>query len=350
MLKNIKLSNYRNFSSLTIGEMKRVNLITGKNNSGKTSILEALFLLSSGGNPQLSMSINSFRGITSATGPADSFRDVYWKTLFSELDTKNQIEIVAQHTMLGKIRLTISMVAEETVELPLEIAPSPQTSAFESDNVLQFKFVTETGKSATGRMRAIAGAIQLDAPNADIPFPTIFLSSRVGNLQEDAARLGRLRKRKQGDLVSRSLRIIEPRLLDIEDNSASGSPMIWGDIGLPELVPLAMMGEGMTRIARIILAISETQNGVILIDEIENGFHHSVIPKVWAIIEQAAEQFDAQVVATTHSFECASAAHEAVTDENFKLLRIENSDNKVRCVSYSSDAITAAFEHNLEIR
>ena len=65
--------------------------------------------------------------------------------------------------------------------------------------------------------------------------------------------------------------------------------MIWGDIGLPELIPLPVMGEGMTKIASLVLAIATAKGGIVLVDEIENGLHHSVLPKVWETVDRAAQ-------------------------------------------------------------
>ena len=147
-----------------------------------------------------------------------------------------------------------------------------------------------------------------------------------------------------------ALRIVEPRLQSVEVNSASGVPMIWGDIGLPELVPLPMMGEGMTRIARLILAISAAPGGVVLVDEVENGLHYSALGKVWKAIGEAARQFNTQVVASTHSFECMEAAHQSLDAEDFLVHRLENSDEAIRCITLESEQIRATVEHNLEIR
>ena len=94
--------------------------------------------------------------------------------------------------------------------------------------------------------------VQVDQPNIPVPFDAVILPTQVVNHPDNAERLSRLRKRKQDAPILDALRIIEPNLQSIEVNSASGLPMIWGDIGLPELVPLAMMGEGMTRIARLV--------------------------------------------------------------------------------------------------
>ena len=350
MLNKLQILRYRNLNALNIEKMNRINIIAGQNNTGKTSVLEAIFLLSGGANPQLAMNINAFRGISAAAGAIDLLRDIFWKPLFYGLDMKQEIEISAQHKNLGQLKLSISLVSEEVLELPLDFTPSPQTSTVVDDYTLQLQYETEAGKTVTGRMRAGGPGIQVDSPNFNIPFPAIFLSSRVGNLQEDAARLGRLRKRKQGKLVTEAVKTVEPRLISVEDNSASGSPMIWADVGLTELIPLATMGEGMTRIARIVLAICDMPHGLVLIDEVENGFHHTILPKVWKIIERAAEKFDVQVVATTHSFECVEAAHNVLKKRNLKLHRLEPEGNEIHCISYSADAIDAAISHGLEVR
>ena len=191
--------------------------------------------------------------------------------------------------------------------------------------------------------------MQVAVPQRHNPCLAVFLSARSNNPSEDATRLGDLRRRKQGDLLVTALRIIEPRLQALEENSVAGYPMIWGDIGLSQLVPLSMMGDGMNRITRILLAIFTAANGVVLVDEIENGIHYSVLKKLWCAIVDAAEQANTQVFATTHSFECMEAAHRALGD---KLLfhRIEQEQGKSRCVTFETEDVAAAIHHGLEVR
>lgn len=47
MLQDIQITNYRVFENLALTGLKRVNLIVGSNNAGKTSLLEAIYLLTS---------------------------------------------------------------------------------------------------------------------------------------------------------------------------------------------------------------------------------------------------------------------------------------------------------------
>ena len=93
MFQQLRIRNFRLFSDLEIDGLNRINLLAGRNNSGKTSVLEAVFLLCGGRNPELVLRITLFRGarqIQPAVVPA-----TYWKPLFSDLDMHRPIEITA---------------------------------------------------------------------------------------------------------------------------------------------------------------------------------------------------------------------------------------------------------------
>ena len=350
MLEGLHIRNYRVFNDLTVDHLRRINLIAGKNNAGKTSLLEAILLLSGAGHPQVVLTIMNCRGIVSVTGPPQTAGEIFWKPIFFALDMNRTVEITGQHTSAGPLTLTIVLDRPHTSELPLNAPVETHLENLSGASQLMLSFSSHSTGEVKGHMRVTGQAVQLEPPNVELPFPGRFLMSRVGNLTEDAGLLGRLRQQKQGELVLEALQVIEPRLQSVEDNSASGAPMIWGDIGLAELISLPIMGEGMTRIARLILAIASTPGGVVLVDEIENGLHHSVLPKVWKVVDTAAKRFNTQIFAATHSFECAEAAHEALCADDFRLHRLEVSGAENRCVTYEPEEIEVAFRQNLEIR
>ena len=126
--------------------------------------------------------------------------------------------------------------------------------------------------------------------------------------------------------------------------------MIHGDIGLDELVPLAVMGDGISRIARLILAISSVPGGVAIADEIENGLHHTVFPNVWKVVDEATSTFNVQLISTTHSWENIKAAQGVLNRGSFRLHRLESNGQKNRCVTYVPESIGAAMKHGLEVR
>ena len=351
MFTRMAVKNFRVFRELNVDNLGAINLFTGQNNVGKTTLLEAIFLLSGAGYPEVAVNVNVLRGLVegSSVPPAA----LLWKELFAGLDIGNAITLAGRHRTLGELLLEVKPgpPQEVTSITPTngdEGPPSATTNVLD-ERSLSFSFSRNSEQVAHGGIRLSGQGLEVSRPRMDMPFPASILS-RGGNTQEDAVRLGKLRREKRGDLLLDALRIVEPRLQSIEDNSANGVPMIWGDVGLPELVPLPVMGEGMTRIARIVLAISSSPSGVVLLDEVENGLHHSVLKKVWRVMETAARQFGTQVFATTHSFECVEAAHRALSREALRLHRLEGVDNEIRCVTYRDDAIAGAIKHGLDVR
>lgn len=356
MLESLHIRNFRIFGEIEISRLGRINLFTGRNNSGKTTLLEALFLLSGAGAPQMALNTNVIRGMEPAAGfPAPQSPEAVWETLwkpfFSEFDMEKHIEISAFHASSGTLSLKVAPERTEVMELPLgNGAGETSVARLPGERSLVLSFSDRSAKEAESRLKVTGQGIRIEQSDARVPFPAVFLSSRIGNLHEDAMRLGQLRKRKQGDLLLKALQVIEPRLRSVEDNSASGAPMIWGDVGFPELAPLAAMGEGMTRIARLVLAISSAPGGIVLVDEIENGLHHSVQSRIWEVVDEAARQLDAQVFATTHSFECLEAAHRSLDGGAILLHRLETDGSGCRCTTYEPEETDAAIHHDLEVR
>ena len=351
MFQRMAIKNFRVLRELNVDDLGAINLFTGQNNVGKTTLLEAVFLLSGAGHPEVAVNVNVLRGLVE--GGSVPPAALLWKELFAGLDIGNAITLAGTHRSFGELLLEVKPGPPREVA---SIAPTngddgppSATTNLLDERSLSFSFSRNAEHIAHGGIRLSGQGLEVSRPRVDVPFPASILS-RGGTAQEDAARLGKLRREKRGDLLLDALRIVEPRLKSIEENSASGTPMIWGDVGLPELVPLPVMGEGMTRIARIVLAISSSPNGVVLVDEIENGLHHSVLQQVWRVVASAARQFRTQVFATTHSFECAAAAHQALEGATLRLHRLEIVDNESRCVTYGDDAIAGAMAHGLDVR
>lgn len=370
MFQNLEIRNFRLFDHLKVERLGQINLVGGGNNSGKTTLLEALFLLCGTANPQLVLSINALRGLNNLVTPTTFIRETLLKPLFYQFASNQTIEINGQHGSLDYMGLKITVERKSTVALPLKDRQTDTAATDRRDpiqivsstlvanredaefNDLHLAYIDRSGEiRSEGRLHIASDGIQVTMlPNRNPFFLAIFVSSHGGNSVEDATHLGDLRRRKQGKLLVDALRIMEPRLQALEENSVAGYPMIWGDIGLPELVPLPMMGEGMNRIARILLAISTAAGGVVMVDEIENGIHYSVLHKVWSAIADAAERAGVQVFATTHSFECMAAAHQALGDK-LMVHRIEqDKEGKNHCVTLEEEGIAAAVRHGFEVR
>ncbi len=353
--------NFRCFHELTVADLERVNLIAGVNNIGKTTLLEALFLHSGAYNPILTLRLNAFRGVELVKLELAKWAETPWDSLFSEFDTSKTVELVGKNSETGHrvVRLKVIHRPEALAKIGQFIRhsldkPEDVPLSSETPQVLELEYQDGEEQHGSYYMILDQQGIRGDPIPPSPPFPAFFLAARVRiPLTEDAQRFGKLEIIGQQDALLKVLQVIEPRLRRLAVVVAGGVPMLHGDIKLDRLVPLPVMGEGMTRLASLVLAISNAPNGVVLVDEIENGLHHSILSKVWRAVGEVTRQFNVQIFATTHSLECITAAHQAFTESklyDFRLHRLEQTKETICTTTYDQEALAAAIETGLEVR
>lgn len=122
--------------------------------------------------------------------------------------------------------------------------------------------------------------------------------------------------------------------------------------GVAVPVPLRQLGDGAARLFFLALAVGNCRNGILLIDEAENGVHHTIQIPVWRMLFECAAKADVQIIATTHSWDCvvgfARAACEAAEDG--VLCRLERAANGLEAVEYSEADLEAAADQRIEVR
>ena len=124
--------------------------------------------------------------------------------------------------------------------------------------------------------------------------------------------------------------------------------------GNPLRVPLRSLGDGATRLFAASLALASSRDGFLVIDEAENGLHATVQRSFWRMVFGAAEEFNIQVFATTHSWDCvrgfARAAKENQQAEGVYVRLERAADGEVRAVEYSEDLLNVAADQDIEVR
>lgn len=356
MYRSFTIRNFRCFDELTLSDLARVNLIAGKNNVGKTALLEALFLHCGAYNPELAIRVNAFRGIESVQVELFPSAETPWRSLFRDFDAKGTIELEGwdhkgtRRTL--RIRTTSEPVEFEARQRKTLQAIQETTSGSQFGHAIRFESV-ENGTQITRKMVVGRTGIVMDELPAP-PFPAFLHGAGVRiPLKEQAHLFGKLEVQDKQQIVVEALKIIEPRLKRVSVVVLGDEPVLHGDVGTGRLMPLPLMGEGMVRVANMVIQVGNAPGGVVLIDEFENGIHHSVLKKVWAAVAHAAREFDTQIFATTHSWECIVAAHEAFSEKgeyDFRLHRLERANEHIRVVTYDRKTLQAAIETGLEVR
>jgi predicted ATPase len=367
--RSFKIANFKNFKEFEIQGFERINLIVGKNNSGKTALLEALFIHAGAYNPELALRIGGFRGID-IINPISAQKAI--ESLFYNFDTNNVIELSGKTiTFEGESFIQVGLGILHDEKKLREISPLPYSKPefypFQKPGgellpigiatVFQLtyeKTVNDNIEKKEYYLILTSNSISLYPPPPSPPFMTIFIPSReIFSLPMETQQFSQLRLENFHEKIISALKIIEPDLKTVEVLTISGLPILYGDIGLNKPLPLAMLGEGLVRLSRILTSIGVGKNGIVLIDEIENGFHYSITRDVWKAIAKMARECNVQVFATTHSFECIMYAHEAfIEDEqyDFKLFRLENVKGKIVAIDYDKETLDEAIKAGFEVR
>ena len=364
MYRSFQARNFRLFENLELTDLGRINLVTGRNASGKTTLLEALFIHCGGFRPDLTLAVNAFRGLKTVNLPPDPLSESPWDSVFRDYDRRSVMELSGEETdddLASPRRLTLRTVTDP--------------SELEEARVVERLDLRSEGPSTAGP-RAWVLELMIDAPSTtnppakyylivdaqgirtvpvppDPPLPAYFLAATAHELwREDAKLFTNLVLRNDDATVLDILRILHPQLTKLSMAASGPDTLIYGSTNASHLQPLALLGEGLKRLASIAIRIANAPRGIVLIDEIENGLHHSTLVDVWRSLGQAAIRYNTQIFATTHSYECIRAAAKAflATPVDFRLHRLEQANGRVEVFSYDSATLTAAIDAGLETR
>ncbi len=356
MLKSLTIKNFRCFENFNIESLDRINLIGGSNNVGKTTLLEALFLLTGVNERDIPFRVNFLRGIeTKNLGIGDV---IQW--LFFNTNVEKSVEISATDTGEKSRVLKIALSESEEEILPLDESsqdeiPQVKENGFQN---LKLQYQQNEAEPAIWKIQQkgrFGFRTNMKSETIERHPKTEFVGGIRGwRLTTDVIeKFSNLEKvNRQGEILE-TLRILEPRLKRLAILVTGEVPTIYGALDIGHLVPLQMMGEGMLRLTAMALIIANTKNGTVLIDEIENGLHHSVLVKVWKAIAYAARRSNTQIFATTHSLELIRAAHKAFSTEepyDFRYHRLDRIGDIVKCITYDRETIETSVDMNFEMR
>ena len=357
----IKELSVRNFRSLkkfdTSGNFGQINLITGKNNSGKTSLLEALFLNLGPTNPELWINISGRRGlIIRALGPTTA------SYLFHQKNTLDPIHFEIETLNHSSSKLQIKHIEPTTYEIPdlsseteeRALSSIPAITDKEVATGLELTFTLKDREPIVTRAVISNNRLNIERNGEDIYPESVYVSAgNVPNPREESKRYDQLNRVNSVPKFERALRLIEPNLVRTSLAIENNETIIHGDVGYG-LVPLALLGSGSKRLTSILLGLTYSDKGVVLIDEIENSFHYSVLEGLWTSIAEFTENYSGQIFVATHSKECTEAALKIFSKKkqhlDFRLHRLDRKIDKTEIFTFDKNQLEAALETGWEVR
>ncbi len=389
ILKNLRIKNFRLFENLEFNRLGRINLLVGRNNAGKSTVLEALRIYATVGSPKLLQEL--LKNHDEAGSSNGRFRfESFFPYNFSPTEEEKEPIIY-----IGNIDQDDYLTMKNTYFILEE--PSTANSGDEKSllrRLLQRR-KQEVNYQDVSKYDRVRQALKIEACNSRLNHdivrnqldpPGIFnIWLDYRSFDEDDYEVGDdwlfehnvtvlcfhvpsglLSDRILKDLwekisgTSHSKRVVEAlQLIDpkVEAFVFIGlTPFV--NIGNDQLVPLKRSGEGMSRLLQLVLSMINAKGGLLLIDEFENGLHYSVQPKVWQLLMELATKLDVQVFATTHSWDCVTAFQEGIAQSNetesmlFHLGRsaLTSDQGKVVATAYDKEELELVSQVNLEVR
>lgn len=343
---NLLITRFRGIKELNVYNFKDVNLFVGKNNSGKSSLLEAIFLSIGANNAELLRRIDLIRDFI-ATEP-DDLRNVFYNLEFENVPTlislfKNKIE-----------QRTIN-ISPYYSDILTEIESDDSTSRTFTDDIIGLRFVSNIQNIENQKDLLIESALVFKGRdlqvklNEDYEEKLFGLLTKGGRSKGLVERLANLEKSKDTEWIVDSLKQIDNRIKRI----SVLNKLIYIDIGLKRLIPANLMGDGILSIINILASIAEARNGFIMIDEIENGLHYTSLRVLWEAINHARKKYNVQVFATTHSYENALTFAKTFINEStneFNFYRVERKEDCHYITEYNNQELLNTIDHNWEIR
>ena len=361
MYKSFRVKNFRCFKDLRINDLGRVNLIAGKNNTGKTALLEAMYLHTRPHEPEVLLNVQDVRDLKPPSQELPSF----WNQFFRDFDSSIDIEMRGENEQFTHC-LTLFEASRDSHNYMHHFDYCAR--ALEDTGVLPDearKLATLVDATVAMHYRAEPNEQRFSYlysngthySNWETDIESNFIPVQ-GRPQRNTAitQYGQLVRDGRLPILIRALSALEPRLGDLRLLKTYGEEMLWGNVN-SSYIPLKSMGEGINRVCHFIVTLMSYPNGFVFVDEIENGIHYSVQKDLWKAIGLVASEpdLDIQVFATTHSLEMVRAAYQAFSEdsklEEFRYHRLDRDrEGNIEAVTYNESGIEAAMSTNWEIR
>jgi hypothetical protein len=182
---------------------------------------------------------------------------------------------------------------------------------------------------------------------------SFFAANRVAPGAEVSNRFSQLSRTFEANKFIGRFQKLYPRIRDLSVEVTAGAPMLFAAVeGIPEKIPLTLASGGMSKLASILLAMPDQEGGLILVDEIENGFYHQHLPEIWKALLEFSNMYNCQLFVSTHSAECLESAANLAKEQpgEFSIVRtvLEEGETKIRHLS--GKMFADALEENIDVR
>jgi hypothetical protein len=375
IITSLSIEHFRSLRKLKIEGLGMVNLITGKNNTGKSSVLEALRILAAGAaSPSVLSSILRYReediSEAEAAGiPVDPESLNQFSSLFTGFPkvSENQDAIVlvangGQRSMRLSISVGLFSKEQEPDGSSRLVLQKPQTTLFPVHPETELmpalvmeefgiKRILPMDYPGFSRGRSFRAAFN-EEPRLPCAFVSPYGGERTANLGVLWDKIALSDREKE---VVEALKIVGPEIIAVSmvggESPRQMRTAIVRSREFARPVPLRSFGDGLNRLFGIVLSLVNAKDGFLLIDEFENGMHHTVQLEVWRVIFRLSKLLNLQVFATSHSWDAVATFQQAAqNDDEASLIRLTRKGDAIIPTLFSGKELAIAAREHIEVR
>ena len=310
MIRSLSVENYRCYERLRVEGCTRLNLIVGDNGTGKTSLLEAMFLALATSS-EVAFRFRQQRGLDGFFGSTTRrIEDAIWGDFFHNYDTKKVISVategdgdetrsVRMAKGASEVRLPLSDDGSESLTLPMAFT---WTNAQNQSNTL----VPKIDKSG----------FHFPETGEDMANFFFHQANTTTGSAEVAGRFSDLSRRNRHQNFVEVFCEEFGWVRDLRIEVSAGAPVVYAtlaDSGVA--IPLTNISGGINHMVSIMLSVAHREKAVVLVDEIENGIYYKHHRYFWRALLKMLKENDSQLFVSTHSLECMNALLEVAQDD-----------------------------------
>lgn len=360
MIKRIEIENFRCFQNFSIDNLAPITIIGGRNNSGKTALLESIVAPLSINFPLVFWNLMGLRNVsTPSVSPSQM-----WNPLFFNMEDTAKFTIKIIQADGTEVTFTAAKVYNSTIRLSeanKRAFPQNASRNFSSLEVsIEIGEYTGTGKytlpnSISSNPSDLNFVPDGKADQIQLPYGAVTF---YGNLTTGASLAESVSKtildRDKKTLLIGTMRYFDENITDINTVLDNGAPSLYATLSSEKHLPVNYMGDGVNKALEMLTFILNLSGGILLVDEVENGFHYSLYNKLLKIFFETALEVNCQIIMTTHNKDFIEAALGAMKEigrsDDIGYQRLGFSKGIRKAFAFTGEELTDAFEMDMEMR